>query len=75
MQYTTYVVPFVPERPGLRHAIFARDGYKCHQCGGFARHVHRKVCIPCGGTYTPENLVSLCHICHLVVHRQLGCCP
>lgn len=52
----------------LKEAIKIRDGYKCKICGKHDRDVIQGLCIHHidydKTNNTPENLVSLCHVCH-----------
>lgn len=56
----------------IRHAVFARDEYKCTHCGadvtweGFhAGHMHEKIWRGRGGEQSVSNCVCLCYDCHL----------
>jgi 5-methylcytosine-specific restriction endonuclease McrA len=55
----------------IRNKIKARDGYRCRLCGSSVQlEVHHVVPISRGGHPTDENnLVTLCHQCHLAMHH------
>ncbi len=64
----------------IRRQVLQRDGYKCRSCGwshdqwntSDPRHLeahHRDPHVQ-GGENTPENLTTLCNICHDEVHRR-----
>ena len=52
--------------------IMDRDGWKCYICGdkSCALEVHHVVPVFLGGSNDDTNLVSLCHGCHLAIHRE-----
>ncbi|MEQ0770897.1 DNA mismatch endonuclease Vsr [Paraburkholderia tropica] len=64
----------------VRRAVLRRDGYKCLHCGWSVsewnkadpRHLelHHKVQHAHGGKNDEENLITLCTVCHDVVHRD-----
>ena len=64
----------------VRRAVLRRDGYRCQHCGWHhelwnpddPRHLelhHQKQHVH-GGENTEDNLLSLCNICHDVVHKK-----
>jgi len=55
--------------PRYRESILRRDHYKCTECGkrlydGYVLHVHHKIPSSQGGSNDPENLVTVCPLCH-----------
>ncbi|VVE80350.1 DNA mismatch endonuclease Vsr [Pandoraea sputorum] len=64
----------------VRRTVLRRDGYKCLHCGwtpsewnkADPRHLelHHKVQHAHGGKNDEENLITLCTVCHDVVHRD-----
>lgn len=56
----------------LRAAVLERDGYTCIGCGARATEVHHIVPVASGGPDHPDNLVSLCHDCHVLASRRAG---
>jgi 5-methylcytosine-specific restriction endonuclease McrA len=57
----------MPERQWdeLREAIFVRDGSKCRRCGSnLDLHCDHVVPMADGGQTTPDNLITLCRVCH-----------
>ena len=65
----------------IRRITLRRDGYKCQRCGwsheewnsSDARHLeaHHQVAHASGGANTAENLITLCNVCHDVVHKEM----
>ncbi|MBP2147259.1 5-methylcytosine-specific restriction endonuclease McrA [Methanofollis sp. W23] len=52
-------------------AALERDGHKCNRCGATdALEVHHIVPVHAGGTNTKENLTTLCHKCHVMIHAE-----
>jgi len=50
----------------VRASVIARDGHRCRSCGGPGPfEVHHREAFASGGAYVPENLISLCHACHV----------
>lgn len=47
-----------------------RDGCECYLCGTISRFTHFHHIIP-NGEVTNENIVTLCHACHDMVHLAL----
>ncbi len=62
----------------LRHEIFARDDFRCQDCGRSAVddyvqiQAHHLTWVSQGGTNDPENLVTLCTDCHSGRHSLSG---
>jgi DEAD/DEAH box helicase domain-containing protein len=77
-----------PEWPDIRKAMLERDGYRCRICGqpalperplevhhlmplrSFMAQYARSMALKLA--HTPENLVSLCSVCHKTVERARG---
>jgi 5-methylcytosine-specific restriction endonuclease McrA len=56
----------------LRFYIFKRDGYKCQKCGSKLHlQCHHIIPIYMGGSHHPNNLVTLCDICHGIVEKSI----
>ncbi|GAB7057357.1 hypothetical protein JCM16163A_41060 [Paenibacillus sp. YK5] len=54
----------------LRQQILERDGKKCSKCSSKQKlHVHHIVHREDGGSNEPDNLITLCDICHAEEHR------
>lgn len=59
-----------------REYILKRDCYLCQICGAPAEEVHHKIHLSPSNmgdisvTMNPENLVSLCKMCHFNQHKQ-----
>jgi hypothetical protein len=63
-------------RASVRDQVVQRDGYRCQECGvrvgknvlgrlkGLQFHAHHKVPQSKGGKDTPDNLVTMCVVCH-----------
>ena len=51
--------------------VLHRDDYKCQKCRAknCALHVHHIIFRSKGGTDSPENLITLCKICHDNLHQ------
>jgi hypothetical protein len=47
-----------------RTEVLRRDGIRCVLCGGIASHIHHIYPVHAGGTDSPDNLISLCKMCH-----------
>ena len=58
----------------VREGILMRDAYLCQRCGRLATEVHHKIHVTpetIGNAelmYGADNLVSLCHACHMAEH-------
>lgn len=60
----------------IRGRVLKRDGYQCQLCGDVypldfdgALFVHHKIYRAHEGSDDPENLVTLCDLCHAVPHQ------
>lgn len=54
----------------LREQVLQRDGWRCQSCGGKSNlEVHHKDFRSQGGDDSEENLISLCDLCHSLIHR------
>ena len=54
----------------VKEYVRCRDGYKCRKCGSKTHlEVHHIVQRKDGGTNRPDNLVTVCHDCHVALHR------
>ena len=53
--------------------VLSRDTYKCQYCKGRSKdtrlHCHHIIFKRNGGSDTPENLITLCELCHESLHR------
>jgi hypothetical protein len=54
----------------LRNTVFERDSYTCVLCDNPANDAHHVVPRARGGKNAPQNLVSLCRVCHRKLHRE-----
>jgi hypothetical protein len=58
----------------IKQFILFRDEYSCQKCSGKKKdkrlHVHHIVFRSKGGTNSPDNLVTLCEICHKNLHAN-----
>jgi 5-methylcytosine-specific restriction endonuclease McrA len=52
----------------LRWTIFERDSYTCILCEYPASDLHHVISRAQGGSNRPDNLVSVCRSCHLILH-------
>lgn len=56
--------------PDLREEILKRDGYTCQECGSRENlQIHHIKYRSKGGSDDPENLVTLCELCHYRKHK------
>jgi 5-methylcytosine-specific restriction endonuclease McrA len=53
-----------------RAIVNIRDGASCVLCGRFSDDLHHVEKRSQGGSDNPQNLVSLCRICHENVHEN-----
>lgn len=55
----------------IKAYVLHRDNHKCQKCGTKKEkfHVHHIIFKSDGGTDTPDNLITLCKICHDKLHR------
>ena len=62
--------PYTPEfRTALKKSILKRDNYMCQQCGTSAKIIHHKDLNKSNNK--PENLVTFCKSCHMLLHWRL----
>jgi 5-methylcytosine-specific restriction endonuclease McrA len=54
----------------LRNLVFERDSYTCVLCENPANDAHHLIPRAMGGRNIPENLISLCRLCHRKIHRE-----
>lgn len=56
----------------FRSALEEMHGVKCLNCGT-TEHIewHHIVPLACGGTNNKENIIPLCHCCHMAVHHGM----
>jgi 5-methylcytosine-specific restriction endonuclease McrA len=53
----------------IRQSILLRDNYKCTECDSTKRlNVHHIVAIASDGGNSPDNLITLCYVCHMGKH-------
>ena len=54
----------------VKQYVLHRDGYTCQKCKKeeLKLHVHHIVFRSNGGTNSPDNLITLCHLCHEKLH-------
>jgi len=53
----------------LRHNVLKRDAWRCQKCGARSNlEVHHKEFRSHLGTDAEENLITLCKVCHKVLH-------
>lgn len=57
----------------LRHEVYARDGYRCVNCGAtnVELHAHHIVPLSVGGTNRVRNLATVCFDCHARIHPHM----
>lgn len=54
----------------LRLLVLRRDGWRCQSCGSMSNlEVHHIEFRSQSGCDLEENLVTLCHACHVGIHR------
>ena len=61
----------------VKEVVLERDGYRCTVCGtcGTKKNpltIHHLKYRRCGGTNDPDNLVTMCRICHESWHKENG---
>jgi 5-methylcytosine-specific restriction endonuclease McrA len=51
----------------IRHEVLERDCHTCQHCLEKKERleVHHKIPVFLGGNPEPDNLISLCHACHM----------
>lgn len=55
----------------IANEVIQRDNFTCQNCGAETNLlVHHKIPRRLGGLDTPDNLVTLCKICHPKVERK-----
>jgi 5-methylcytosine-specific restriction endonuclease McrA len=60
-----------PGAARVREQVLVRDGHRCTKCGSTDRlQVHHIDAAKDGGPVTMENLVTLCHGCHVEAERR-----
>ena len=58
-------------RNRTRKAVYEREGYRCALCDSTRQlELHHIIKRSQGGTDNPENLICLCHYCHLMAHGE-----
>jgi 5-methylcytosine-specific restriction endonuclease McrA len=57
----------------LCRLVLERDGWRCQLCGSMqSLHVHHRQLRSHSGSDVEENLITLCHRCHWLVHHCQG---
>lgn len=57
------------ESEKLKQKILQRDGWRCQSCGAMSNlEVHHQQFRSHGGDDLEQNLITLCSICHSVIH-------
>ena len=57
----------------LRQQVLRRDGWRCQSCGALSHlEVHHRELRSHSGDDREQNLITLCHACHPMVHRGNG---
>jgi 5-methylcytosine-specific restriction endonuclease McrA len=65
LRLRTFVkVPFRPQAPLTRRAVFARDEWTCQYCGAVAENLDHVVPRSRGGSHTWDNVVAACRRCN-----------
>jgi 5-methylcytosine-specific restriction endonuclease McrA len=55
----------------LREKVLRRDGWRCQSCGSRSNlEVHHKEFRGQGGNDSEQNLITLCFVCHSLIHRR-----
>lgn len=58
--------------PLIRVHVITRDGHECRLCGKTADlEVHHILPKGEGGADNPVNLITLCGVCHKLIHRKV----
>ena len=56
----------------VRKGVYRRDGYMCAVCGDpRSLQIHHFAPRGRGGSDEPSNLITLCGVCHGVVHKKI----
>jgi 5-methylcytosine-specific restriction endonuclease McrA len=54
----------------LRNQVLRRDGWRCQSCGTMSNlEVHHKEFRSQSGDDSEHNLITLCAVCHDIVHH------
>jgi 5-methylcytosine-specific restriction endonuclease McrA len=54
----------------LRNEVLRRDGWRCQSCGAMSNlEVHHKEFRSQSGDDSEQNLITLCTVCHVVLHH------
>ena len=55
----------------LHREVLHRDGWRCQMCGSMQNlQVHHQQLRSHSGSDQEQNLVTLCHGCHNIVHQK-----
>jgi 5-methylcytosine-specific restriction endonuclease McrA len=55
----------------LHREVLERDGWRCQMCGSMQNlQVHHQQLRSHSGSDQEQNLVTLCHGCHNIVHQK-----
>jgi 5-methylcytosine-specific restriction endonuclease McrA len=55
----------------LRQQILRRDGWRCQSCGSMSNlEVHHREFRSHSGEDSEENLITLCSVCHAIMHDR-----
>lgn len=58
-------------RNAVKDYVRGRDSYTCVNCGaGPTNEVHHIDSLGSGGRDEPENMVVLCHVCHILAQEN-----
>jgi hypothetical protein len=65
--------PYPPDWDDLRRKVYARENYRCQNCGqgGREMHAHHIVPLANGGSNELGNLACLCRDCHESIHPHM----
>ncbi len=67
----TRLNPLIRVHGALRKRILKRDNYECQECGCSKElKVHHKMPVILNGSNEEDNLITLCHTCHMGIHAQ-----
>jgi 5-methylcytosine-specific restriction endonuclease McrA len=77
------VNPILPKQPRvrldpelyerLRQQVLRRDGWRCQCCGHRSNlEIHHKEFRSQGGDDCENNLITMCAVCHSIVHHSLA---
>jgi 5-methylcytosine-specific restriction endonuclease McrA len=60
-----------PEYAELHDGVLRRDGWRCQFCGSMSNlEVHHQQFRSHSGLDHEDNLITLCHTCHLAQHYK-----